>query len=90
MSHNDSNLSFIDKLNLNILFLLPIVSHKKENNRTMAQTISNISELSATTKVANTKTLSFTEELQKINKIKYNLSLVYFAGVTVLLTTLFL
>ena len=90
MSHNDSNLSFIDKLNLNILFLLPIVSHNKENNRKMAQTVSNISELSTVTKVSNTKTLSFTEELQKINKIKYNLSLVYFAGVTILLTTLFL
>ena len=56
----------------------------------MANTISNISEISNSTTVENIKELSFTEELQKVNKIKYNLSLAYFAGLTVLMTTLFL
>ncbi len=56
----------------------------------MASTISNISEISNATTVQNIKVLSFTEELQKVNKIKYNLSLAYFAGLVVLMTTLFI
>ena len=56
----------------------------------MARTISNISELTNINAQENIKTLSFTEELDKVNKIKYNLSLVYFAGLTVLMTTLFI
>ena len=54
----------------------------------MANTITNIAELSNTASVS--QELSSTEELQRINKIKYNLSLVYFAGVVVLMTTLFI
>ena len=54
----------------------------------MANTITNIAEFSNTT--TTTKELSSTEELQKVNKIKYNLSLVYFAGLTILMTTLFI
>jgi len=56
----------------------------------MVQTITNTSKLSNIVKAVSTRTLSYTEELQKINKIKYNLSLLYFAGVTILLTSLFL
>jgi hypothetical protein len=56
----------------------------------MARVLSNISEISHINSEQNTKILSFTEELQKVNKIKYNLSLAYFAGLVVLMTTLFL
>ena len=56
----------------------------------MANTISNIAEISNSATLENIKVLSLTEELQKVKKIKYNLSLAYFAGLTVLMTTLFL
>jgi hypothetical protein len=56
----------------------------------MARVISNISEISNINSIQNTKVLSFSEELQKLNKIKYNLSLAYFAGLVVIMTTLFL
>jgi len=56
----------------------------------MAQIISNISEISNSVPEENVKVLSFTEELLKIEKIKHNLSLLYFAGFAILLTTLFI
>ena len=52
----------------------------------MAQSISNISELST----SNVKVLSYTKDLERINKVKYNLSVVYFAALTVMMTTLFI
>lgn len=54
----------------------------------MANTITNIAELSNTVTIS--EELTSTEEFQKVNKIKYNLSLVYFVGLTVLMTTLFI
>lgn len=51
-------------------------------------TITNIADFSNTT--TTTEELSSTQEFQKINKIKYNLSLAYFAGLAVLMTTLFI
>jgi len=56
----------------------------------MAGTITNILEITNVIPKKNVKSLSFTEELQKLNKVKYNLSLLYFAGLTILMTTLFL
>lgn len=56
----------------------------------MARAISNISEISNTQALDNVKIISFSEELQKVNKIKYNLGLLYFAGLTILMTSLFL
>jgi len=56
----------------------------------MARTISNIIEWTNAISRENVKTLSYSEELEKINKIKYNLGLLYFAGLTILMTTLFL
>ena len=52
----------------------------------MAQSISNISELSN----SNVNVLSYNKEVEKINKVKYNLSLVYFAALTVMMATLFM
>lgn len=52
----------------------------------MAQTISNMSELST----SNINVLSYAKEVEKMNKVKYNLSLVYFAALTVMLATLFI
>ncbi|MCB0731125.1 MAG: hypothetical protein KDC88_08835 [Ignavibacteriae bacterium] len=56
----------------------------------MARTLVNISELSHSMPIEKVKVLSYTEELEKINKIKFNLSFLYFAGFAVGLTTLFL
>lgn len=56
----------------------------------MARTISNIKEIKESLVKSNVKTLSFTEEYQKINQIKYNLGIVYFVALTVLMTTLFI
>jgi len=52
----------------------------------MAQSISNISELSN----SKVNVLSYSKEVEKIEKVKYNLSLVYFAALTVMLATLFM
>ena len=51
-------------------------------------TLTHTSEL--TTSVPKFESLTVSEKLQKINKLKYNLGLLYFAGVTVLITTLFI
>jgi len=56
----------------------------------MARAITSISEIMHTIPSAKIKVLSFTEEFQKINKVKYNLSLLYFAGLAVVMTSLFL
>ena len=56
----------------------------------MAQSILNISEISNPIPAQEIKVLTFTEELQKIEKIKHNFGLLYFTGFAVLLTTLFL
>lgn len=55
----------------------------------MAQTISNISEITNAVTTENEKKLSLTEELQRVNKIKYNLGIVYFVSVVALMVTLF-
>lgn len=39
---------------------------------------------------SNVKVLNYSEELKRMNKVKYNLSVVYFAAVTVMMTTLFI
>ena len=52
----------------------------------MAHSISNISEISNT----KVKALSFTEEYQKINQIKYNLGIAYFVALSILMTTFFI
>ena len=59
---------------------------KKENQ--MASSITNVSDINHVTDVKKTKVLSYSEELSKVNKIKYNLSIAYFAGLVVLFTTL--
>ena len=59
---------------------------KQENQ--MASSITNVSDISHVTDVKQIKVLSYSEELSKVNKIKYNLSIAYFAGLVVLLTTL--
>ncbi len=56
----------------------------------MAKTISNIKEIENSLVRSNTKTLSFTEEYQKINQVKYNLGIAYFVALSVLMTTLFI
>ena len=59
---------------------------KQENQ--MASSITNVSDINHVTDVKQIKVLSYSEELSKVNKIKYNLSIAYFAGLVVLLTTL--
>jgi hypothetical protein len=54
----------------------------------MPASITNINEINHIAEKEGTKVLSYSEELKKINKLKYNLSLVYFAGLAVLLSTL--
>ena len=56
----------------------------------MTSTTIQISHLNHSHTLKEVKTLSFSEEIQKINKVKYNLGVLYFAGVVVLLTTLFI
>ncbi len=50
--------------------------------------ISNISELSES--LSEVKVLDYNEEAERINKIKYNLGLLYFAALSIMMTTLFL
>ena len=52
----------------------------------MASSITNVSDINHVTDVKKIKVLSYSEELSKVNKIKYNLSIAYFAGLVVLLT----
>jgi hypothetical protein len=56
----------------------------------MAQIISNITAYPKVVTIDDSKSLSINEEIARINKVKYNLSVVYFLGVVTLLTTLFL
>ena len=56
----------------------------------MARTLTNISELSNSFPVEQIKILSYSEEVEKINKIKYGLSLVYFIGFAIFTSTLLL
>ena len=51
----------------------------------MAQSISNIKELSNVS--SEVKVLNYTEELEKVNKVKYNLSMLYFIALTIMTTT---
>lgn len=53
----------------------------------MAQSISNIKELSNVS--SEVKVLNYTEELEKVNKVKYNLGMLYFVALTIMTTTLF-
>ena len=53
----------------------------------MAQSISNIKELSNVS--SEVKVLSYTEELEKVNKVKYHLGMLYFVALTIMTTTLF-
>ncbi|MBK8944908.1 MAG: hypothetical protein IPM32_06485 [Ignavibacteriae bacterium] len=55
-----------------------------------ARAISNISEFYKVTEISELKSETFEDGLLKINRIKYNLGLVYFAAVTILLTSLFI
>ncbi|MFZ1289024.1 MAG: hypothetical protein WAR79_02980 [Melioribacteraceae bacterium] len=54
-----------------------------------ARTLSSISEFYKVTEIEELKSETLEEGLLKINRLKYNLGLVYFAAVTILLTTLF-
>ena len=56
----------------------------------MAETISNVKELTEALESSAVKTLSYTEELERINKIKVNLGILYFAALSILMTTLFI
>ena len=53
----------------------------------MAQSISNIKELSNVS--SEVKVLNYAEEVAKINKVKYNLSMLYFVALTAMTTALF-
>lgn len=55
-----------------------------------ARAISNISEFYKVTEISELKSETFEDGLLKINRIKYNLGLAYFAAVTILLTLLFI
>lgn len=56
----------------------------------MARTLTNISELSDSFPVERIKILSFSEEVERINKIKYGLGLIYFIGFAIFTSTLLL
>ena len=53
----------------------------------MAQSISNVKELSNVS--SDVKVLNYAEEVAKINKVKYNLSVLYFIALSIMTTTLF-
>ncbi len=55
-----------------------------------AKAISNVSEFYKVVGVEELKSKSLEESLLQVNKVKYNLGLVYFAALAVLLTTLFI
>ncbi|MBK7104534.1 MAG: hypothetical protein IPH62_04560 [Ignavibacteriae bacterium] len=54
-----------------------------------AKALSSISDFYKVTEISEMKSETFEDGLLRINKIKYNLGLVYFAAVTILLTSLF-
>lgn len=54
----------------------------------MERTLTNIADFSNSVEIQETKVLSFSEEMGKIEKIKYRLSIVYFIGVIILTSTL--
>ena len=56
----------------------------------MAHIISDITAYPKVVAIDDSKSLSINEEIARITKIKYNLSIVYFFGVVTLFTTLFL
>lgn len=56
----------------------------------MAQVFSNITTYPKVVTIDDSKSLSINEEIARINKVKYNLSVVYFISVVTLLTTLFI
>ena len=54
-----------------------------------AKALSSISDFYKVTEISEMKSETIEDGLLRINKIKYNLGLVYFAAVTILLTSLF-
>lgn len=56
----------------------------------MERTLTNIADFSNSVEIEETRTLSYSEELEKINKIKYGLSVVYFIGFAIFTSALFL
>ena len=56
----------------------------------MANSITNISEITSVVELENERELTLTEKLQKMDRIKQNLGLLYFAALVVLLTSLVL
>ena len=56
----------------------------------MAHIISNITAYPKVVTIDDSKSISVNEEIARINKVRYNLSIAYFAGVVALLTTLIL
>jgi hypothetical protein len=54
----------------------------------MASSITNISDATAYVENDSKKVISISDHIQRLNKIKYNLGLLYFIGLSVLLTTL--
>lgn len=56
----------------------------------MEHTLTNISELKNSLPIEKVQVLSFTEELEKINKIKFGLSFGYFVGLVIFTSLLFL
>lgn len=56
----------------------------------MARTLTNISEFKNSLPIEKVKVLSFTEELEKINKVKFGLSFGYFLGLVIFTSTMFL
>ena len=56
----------------------------------MARTLTRISDLENSFPIEKVKVLSFTEELKKIEKIKFGLSFGYFLGLVIITSTMFL
>lgn len=55
----------------------------------MARTLTNIVDFSSSVQIEEVKVLSYSEEFEKINKIKYGLSIVYFIGFAIFTSALF-
>lgn len=56
----------------------------------MARTLTNISELNNVLPKEKVQVLSFSEEVVKIEKIKFGLCIVYFLGLVIITSTLFM
>ena len=56
----------------------------------MSRAIASYIETTNVEEIKKTEAISHSEEIQRINKVKYNLSIVYFVGVIALLSTLFI